>query len=190
MGASKSEMPIPKDGHRLAACANRPLCFVLLIAASLQVLFGGIRCVDGSMLLQFSRFGFGAELNDFAQYLYDSPLKIIVLHALYLESVSLIGFVFILINFLPLAVIKITPTARNESLVVLAVITILPIWKLMFQNVGIGDSVIISTTMIAAISSNYFSVALGAIVAVLWHFQQGVIIGLCLSTMFAMTLAK
>jgi hypothetical protein len=49
----------------------------VLVAIALQVLVGGMRFVDGSILLQFSRFGFHAHLQDFSQYLFDSQLKVI-----------------------------------------------------------------------------------------------------------------
>lgn len=164
--------------------ATKPFLFSTIV---LQVICGGVRFVDGSVLLQFSQAGFQAKLQDFSQYLFDSPLKIMFLMMLRLGSAPEIGGVFLLLNFLPFVTILFLSRDRQENLDLLVILSIIPIWKLMFQNIGVGDSIIISGTIVLIVARQWIFVILGAFVMVLWHFQQGALIlfiisALCIAT--------
>jgi hypothetical protein len=148
---------------------------ILWSAIVLQVVCGGVRFVDGSMLLQFSQAGFQANLKDFSQYLFDSPLKILFLRAIHLDSASAIGALFLALNFLPLITILFVSRDRLERQYLLAIVSIVPIWKLMFQNIGVGDSIVISGTIVLVVARHWLSLASAAFLMVLWHFQQGIL---------------
>lgn len=149
---------------------------LLFSAAALQVVWGGVRFVDGGALLQFSQVGFQAQLQLTSQYLFDSPLKILFLQALHLNSPVLIGALFIALTFLPLVPIWIFARDLNERTQLLAIATILPIWKLMFQNTGVGDSVVIAGAIVLAVARNRVVLAAVAFLMLLWHFQQSALI--------------
>jgi hypothetical protein len=149
-------------------------------AAILQVVCGGIRFVDGSMLVQFSQAGFDARLQDFSQYLFDSPLKIMFLQALGLDSALTIGIIFLVLNFLPVAAVFLVSKNRQERTDLLLIVSVLPIWKLMFQNVGVGDAVMFAGAICLVVARQWMAVTLAAFVIVLWHFQQGAMIVLIL----------
>ena len=156
---------------------------ILAGAAALQVVLGGMRFVDGSMLLQFSQVGFQAQLQDSSQYLFDSPLKIVLLRLLHLDSATAIGLLFIALNFLPLAAIWLVARQQQERLALLAIVTIMPIWKVMFQNIGVGDSVVIACTIVLVMARCWPCVGITTFAMVLWHFQQGMLICLILSVL-------
>jgi hypothetical protein len=153
-----------------------PTTIALLLAIALQIICGGMRFVDGSMLLQFSQVGFHAQLQDFSQYLFDSPLKVLLLHLFHLNSAMAIGFLFLALNGLPVLAIWLVSKNLRERQALLAIITIMPTWKITFQNIGVGDSVVISCTIILAMATSPWLVAATAVVVVLWHFQQGMLI--------------
>jgi hypothetical protein len=161
----------------------RSMAWILSSAAVLQVVCGGIRFVDGSMLLQFSQTGFQANLQEFSQYLFDSPLKILLLWTLHLNNALVIGFLFLTLNFLPMLAVLLVGKDEKERIELFAVASIMPIFKLMFQNTGVGDSVIIAGTIVLVAGRHWLPVAVTACVMVLWHFQQGVLI---VSVLFAL----
>src|SRR5262245_34146615 len=138
----------------------RAMAWILASAVVLQIVCGGIRFVDGSMLLQFSQTGFQAKLQDFSQYLFDSPLKILLLRGMHLNNALAIGFLFLVFNLLPLLAILLVAGDAKERLELLAVVSIMPIFKLMFQNIGAGDSVIIAGTIVLVAARHWMPLAL------------------------------
>ena len=73
------------------------------LAIGIQVVLGGVRPVGGSILAQFAKNGFNSQVTTFAEYLFDSPLKIFFLRTLGIQSPVLIALVFIALTFLPFA---------------------------------------------------------------------------------------
>ena len=149
---------------------------LVTIAAIGQILLGGVRFVDGGSLMLLAADGFHAHLKEFSQYLFDSPLKIAFLHALRLTSATSIGIIFLALNILPVLAIVIFGKSTKERVVLLAIFGILPTWKIMFQNVGIGDSVVFAGSIILIIADPAWLVAGTAALLTLWHFQQGALI--------------
>lgn len=154
----------------------RKLKWMAYAAAFLQVGIGGLRFVDGSMLIQFSTVGFQAELSDFSQYLFDSPLKIALLSALGFKSAIAVGLTFLVLNLLPLVAIWATSQDARERAILLFIFASMPTWKIMFQNVGVGDSFILACTIVLVLSRQLWAVAFAAACMVLWHLQQGLLI--------------
>ena len=169
-------MKVAIDDRSHRSDVTRLTSLILLGAAALQVVCGGVRFQDGSVLLQLTQFGFQANLEDFSQFLFDSPLKILFLQAMHLNTVPSIGVLFLVLNFLPLIVILSLSRRADERCQLLAITCIMPIWKLMFQNTGVGDSVIIAGTILTVVARSRLTVASAAFVMSLWHFQQGILI--------------
>ncbi|MGC8536208.1 MAG: hypothetical protein ACP5QR_11875 [Rhizomicrobium sp.] len=157
--------------------ANLPgLLSLVTIAAIAQIILGGVRFVDGGALMMLAADGFHAHLKEFSQYLFDSPLKIGLIHALRLTSATSIGIVFLALNALPVLAILLLGKSAKERVILLAIFGVLPTWKIMFQNVGIGDSVVLAGSIILIIADLSWFVAGTAALLTLWHFQQGVFI--------------
>ena len=170
-------------------CSSRmaqATAWILSSAIVLQILCGGVRFVDGSILLQFSQNGFEANIEDTSQFLFDSPLKVLLLRGLHLDNAVAIGLLFLALNLLPLLAILLVARNLKERLELLAVVSIMPMFKLMFQNVGVGDSVVIAGTIVLVAARHWVPLILTAYVIVLWHFQQGVLI---VSILFALSVA-
>src|SRR4051812_5584418 len=110
------------------------------VAIFLQMLLGGIRPVDGSMLGHFARNGFGAQLpTNFAQYLFDSPLKVVLVHALSLTSPVMLAAVFAAMTLLPFATMLLARDAemRKTGILLLAA---LPSIRVSLSSLGVGDA--------------------------------------------------
>ena len=107
------------------------------------------------------------------------------MHILRLDNALAIGALFLFLNFLPLIAIAVVSQQANERVQLLAITTIMPIWKLMFQFTGIGDYVMIAGTIVLVAATNWLAIALAALIMLLWHFQQGALIFLILSALYS-----
>ena len=152
------------------------LALIFGCAIFLQIICGGIRFVDGSILLQFSQFGFRAELKEFSQYLFDSPLKVLLLKLLDFQSVIGISILFIIANILPLITAAAVARDKTDFFSIMLVCCAMPLWKIMFQNIGIGDSFIISCAIVVVASRSSLLLTTISCIMLLWHFQQGILI--------------
>lgn len=179
MGRAVETIPSREVGNDLV-----PL---LIAAAALQVLIGGVRFVDGTMLMQFANVGFDAKLNDFSQYLFDSPMKILLLWLLPMKSATAIAVFFLGLCLLPLAAIWLVAETDRERIQLSALITLLPIWKVMFQNVTVGDSVTISCVMLMIMARRVWLVVIAGAFLLVWHFQQGLLASLIIMTMLLLS---
>ena len=158
---------------------------ISLVAIALQIFFSGVRFVDGTALMAIGRDGFAAQLGESSSYLFDSQLKVIVLHALGLDRPVPVGLFFLLLNALPYCVVLF---GRNtsEKAALLIVVALLPVWKTMFQNIGVGDSFTILCSLILVVAASPAIVAATTFLIILWHFQQGLIVALMLIALYAL----
>ncbi len=154
-----------------------------ILAIALQVIVGGLRPVDGSVIAEFAKNGFDAKVSVFGSYLFDSPLKIALLRALGIHSPVGLVVVFAILTFLPFvtAFLAEDDEARKTCLVLLAA---LPITRISFGSIGVGDAVLFSGIVAIIVSSSRSVSLLFAIVMVLWHFQQGTILVCLLGVIF------
>jgi hypothetical protein len=150
------------------------------VAVFLQALVGGIRPVDGSMLAHFARSGFDAQLpTNFAQYLLDSPLKVALVHALFLTSPLKLAAFFAALTFLPFAAVLLAKDeeVRKTSVVLLAA---LPLTRVSLSSLGVGDAVLVAVAVALVVSPSRLVAIAGALVAIGWHVQQGALIVIAL----------
>ena len=167
-------------GHFRTVETWRGVLAFTAIAVFLQVLVGGIRPVDGSMLGYFARNGFGAQLpTHFAQYLFDSPLKVALVHGLSLTSPVMLAAVFAAMTFLPFAAMLLAGNAevRKTGIVVLAA---LPLTRISLSSLGVGDAVLFAAVAALVVSPSRLVAVVGALVAVGWHVQQGTLMMIAL----------
>jgi len=150
------------------------------VAVFLQALVGGIRPVDGSMLAHFARSGFDAQLpTNFAQYLLDSPLKVALVHALFLTSPLKLAAFFAALTFLPFAAVLLAKDeeVRKTAVVLLAA---LPLTRVSLSSLGVGDAVLFAVVVALVVSPSRLVAIAGALVAIGWHVQQGALIVIAL----------
>ncbi|HYD05866.1 MAG TPA: hypothetical protein VEC60_09075, partial [Reyranella sp.] len=140
-----------------------------------QVLMGGIRPVDGSMLARLAREGFAAELPPFAQYLFDSPLKIVLLKALGLQSPTLLAGLFLLLCLLPFAAALLAEDdERRKTAFLLA--AALPLTRVSLGSLGVGDAVMFAGAIAIVASRSRWIALVASAVLVGWHVQQGILL--------------
>jgi len=153
----------------------RSVLWLAGIAIAAQVLFGGMRPVDGSVLATLARDGFRAELPPFAQYLFDSPLKIVLLKAIGLQSPTLIAGLFLALSFLPFAAALLAEDdERRKSAFLLA--AALPLTRISFGSLGVGDAVMFAGAIAVVVSRSRLVLLFASAVLVGWHVQQGVLL--------------
>jgi len=144
-------------------------------AVTAQLVFGGIRAVDGSVLAKLARDGFRAELPAFAQYLFDSPLKIVFLKTLGVQSPVLLAGVFFILSFLPFAAALLAPDdERRKSAFLLA--AALPLTRISFGSLGVGDAVMFASAIALVVSRSRLVLLVASALLVGWHVQQGVLL--------------
>lgn len=145
-----------------------------VFAVFVQVLFGGIRPVDGGVLAQFGRDGFAAQLMPFSQYLFDSPLKIALLHGLSLHSPAVIAVVFGGLSLLPFLAVMLAHE-REMRLDALLVLAVLPLTRVSFGWLGVGDALLVALVVAVVLSQSRLVLGLGSMLGVGWHLQQGAV---------------
>src|SRR5689334_9658996 len=129
----------------------RSILWLAVAAIVLQIVFGGLRPVDGGILAKLARDGFRAELPAFAQYLFDSPLKIVFLKTLGVQSPALIAGLFLVLSFLPFAAALLAPDdERRKSAFLLA--AALPLTRISFGSLGVGDAVMFAGAIAVVVS--------------------------------------
>lgn len=144
-------------------------------AVAAQIVFGGLRPVDGSILARLARDGFRAELPAFAQYLFDSPLKIVFLKGLGIQSPTLIAGLFLVLSFLPFAAVFLAPDdERRKSAFLLA--AVLPLTRISFGSLGVGDAVMFAGAIAVVVSRSPPVLLVASAMLVGWHVQQGVLL--------------
>lgn len=150
------------------------------VAVFLQVLVGGVRPVDGSMLAYFAHNGFSAQLpTNFAQYLFDSPLKVALISGLSVTSLAALAAVFAALTFLPFAAMLL---ARDEEIRKTGVVLLaaLPLTRISMSSLGVGDAVLFAIVVALVVSPLRLVAMSGALVAVGWHVQQGTLVVIAL----------
>lgn len=147
--------------------------YVLLLL--LLVLFSGLRFSDGSMLLAISK---GVSVTDpvvansNAQYVFDSPLKVFVLRHIP-PNVTLVASFFLLLAVLP-AIAPLLSKDRSAAFSSIAVLMLLPTLKLSFQNVGVGDGLMVFGLLLFLNSEQALLKVASLLTVSLWHPQQSV----------------
>jgi hypothetical protein len=145
------------------------------IAVAAQIVFGGMRPVDGSVIATLARDGFRAELPAFAQYLFDSPLKIVFLKALGIQSPTLLAGLFLVLSFLPFAAALLAPDdERRKSAFLIA--AALPLTRISFGSLGVGDAVMFAGAIAVVVSRSAPVLLVASAVLVGWHVQQGILL--------------
>lgn len=165
----------PSDGTRGPDASARKTALFVGVALLLQTLYSGIRFVDGSALLALARDGFAAQIPSFGQYLFDSPLKVLVLWLATPESFLAIALVFAATLLLPFLAFRLC-FGRSAFLGALVVFSLTPMLKVLLQSIGIGDGVTIALYTVALFGGHLGLALAGALLLPLWHFQQGSIV--------------
>jgi hypothetical protein len=156
------------------------------VAVILQVLFGGVRPVDGGVLAALARDGFHAELAPFSQYLFDSPLEIIFLHVIGLASPVGLTLVFALLGLLPFLAALLADD-RETARTTLLLLAVLPLTRISLGWLGTGDPVLFAGVVAIIVSWRPALIVIVAALLVFWHFQQGVILLILLGGMIVMS---
>lgn len=137
--------------------------------------FSGLRFSDGSMLLAISK-GAGikdpAFANASAQYVFDSPLKVFLLRHIP-SNVPAIALTFLLLAGLPV----LNPLLLKERSAIfssIVVLLLLPTMKLSFQNVGLGDGLVVFSLLLFLNSDKILIKSMALLTVSLWHPQQSV----------------
>lgn len=153
----------------------RSVLWLAGIAIAVQIVFGGMRPVDGSVLAVLARDGFRAELPAFAQYLFDSPLKIVLLKAIGLQSPTLLAGLFLALSFLPFAASFLAEDdERRKSAFLLA--AALPLTRISFGSLGVGDAVMFAGAIAVVASRSRPVLLVASFILVGWHVQQGILL--------------
>jgi hypothetical protein len=155
------------------------------IAAGLQILLGGIRAVDGTSLAQVAQDGFSASIENFSQYIFDSPLKVLFLKTVGITSPAGIAVLFMVLAFLPFPAALLAPDAERRKTCLLMVAA-LPVTHVAFSILGSGDSVMMAGAVAIIVTSSRWLVAVVAAAMIGWHMQQGVIILAMLASVMAL----
>ena len=156
--------------------------YLPIFSLILQTLVGGIRFSDGKALLAISS---GQDINALIfqehpgnQYLWESPLKVILLRTLPLESFINLGFFFTLIAILPIIGIFWNKKTKFYNLSSLVILTTL-LLKISIQNIGVGDGLTILLCIGIILNfSNLFFTANLLLMLGLWHPGQALFIGI------------
>jgi hypothetical protein len=153
----------------------RSVLWLVGMAIAAQIVFGGLRPVDGSVISTLARDGFRAELPAFAQYLFDSPLKIVLLKAIGIQSPTLLAGLFLALSFLPFAAAFLAEDdERRKSAFLLA--AALPLTRISFGSLGVGDAVMFAGAIAVVVSRSRPVLLVASAVLVGWHVQQGVLL--------------
>ena len=161
----------------------RAVLVFCLVAVGLQILVGGIRAVDGTALAMAAKDGFAAEIPAFAQYIFDSPLKILFLKVLGVQSPAGIAVIFMVLAFLPFTAALLAADEESRKTCLLAVAA-LPVTHVAFSTIGSGDSVILACAVAIIVSPSRWVVLAGSTIMVTWHMQQGVIVLVMMAAAF------
>ena len=151
---------------------------IILFIYCLIIFFGGIRFSDINNLYQISLkdnfqnfisqdiwIAYGVS----AEYLYDSPMKIILVKIIPSNKLF-ISFLFLIINFLPFIFLFIKKNLDRVLLISIFIFS--PILKILFLNIGSGDGVLVFLILLAFFLDKKFHIALCFFVMGLWHPQQ------------------
>lgn len=151
---------------------NRAFLLKLLV---ITIVFSGIRFSDGSMLMAISE---GADTshevfspNPDAQYVFDSPLKVYILRLLPSNLIVISAF-FAILSALPLALLLFPSLTESQRSVLLIYFLLTPVLAISFQNIGVGDGLIISLCLIATLSQKRVFYATSIFFICIWHPQQ------------------
>ena len=113
--------------------------------------------------------------NPLSQYIWESPLKIFLLKILSTNSILAIGLVFITINILPTLGIFFNRKTRFYKLTSLLIL-FTPIFKICFQNIGLGDGFTILMSILLVLLNDTFSYFILILLLGLWHPGQATFI--------------
>ncbi|MCC8995345.1 MAG: hypothetical protein LM550_17040, partial [Candidatus Contendobacter sp.] len=163
--------------HSTAQHSTAQVVF-LCVSLLLVIIISGIRFSDGSMLLAIAR---GATVdnsvftNSAAQYVWDSPLKIITLQLLP-AKIIIIALAFGFLGILPL--IGIISKDYHKFWIAFVVVFLTPAFKVSIQNMGVGDGFVVFLIIIMSLSRSFFLVAVPLFLIAIWHPQQSFFIGI------------
>jgi hypothetical protein len=148
------------------------------VALILVTLISGIRFSDGSLLLAIAN-GEGASSSAFrdplTQYHWDQPLKVGLLKLLP-PKIVVVAIVFLGITLLPLALVF-KSSARLQLLVITSLF-LTPSLKVVLQNIGAGDGLLISLVILAAAFPTKYVLTTSFFIIGIWHPHQSFFIGL------------
>ena len=109
--------------------------------------------------------------NPGAQYVFDSPLKVYILKLLPSNLIVISAF-FAILSALPLALLLFSALTESQRSVLLIYFLLTPILAISFQNIGVGDGLIISLCLIATLSQKPVFCATSIFFICIWHPQQ------------------
>ncbi len=113
--------------------------------------------------------------NSATQYVWDSPLKIIILQLLP-AKIIIIALTFGFLGILPL--IGLISKDYYKFWITFVVIFLTPAVKVSIQNLGVGDGLIFLFIIMIFVNRNQFLVAVSLFLIALWHPQQSFFIGI------------
>ena len=145
-------------------------------AVILQILIGGFRYSDGSILRAINQ---GLDINapifqnnPYSQYIWESPLKIFLLKIFPSTSFLNLGIIFSILAFLPLVGLAWDKKTRFYRLSSILIVTTTA-FKISIQNIGTGDGLIFFLSLLLILSFKNTILSLLSIFLIgLWHPGQ------------------
>jgi hypothetical protein len=141
-------------------------------------LIAGVRFSDGSLLLAISKgedVSSPAFRDPLTQYHWDQPLKVALLQ-LIPPKIVVIALIFLGLTLLPVALAWI-PSSRIGS-IALTALMLTPSLKVVLQNIGAGDGLIIALIIVAVSCPTKAVLTFCFFFIGIWHPHQSFFIGL------------
>ncbi|MFM7238638.1 MAG: hypothetical protein ACKOZN_03435 [Cyanobium sp.] len=150
-----------------------------LLAAGLQLLIGGVRFSDGRILLAISQ-GQGLEAaifrNPATHYIWESPLKVLLLRAWPLASLLGLACLFLLLGLLPLIGL-LWPRGSRFYALTSWLLVLTPALKVSLQHLGVGDGLVSLLTVLLVLQRRHPATAAGLVLLIAtWHPGQALFI--------------
>ena len=167
------------DSSSLSGEDGDPRWGLLAFLALSQLALSGFNAVDGGVIAALSRDP-GTALAVSSQHVLDSPLPIALGHLLGAETLAgaaALAGALALIPILALALgkpLQFLSSAQTYSL--LAVSCITPVWKTLALYVGKADGICLALSVTLVLAASPAVLLLSAILLVLNHIQQGILI--------------
>lgn len=172
MAITRPDYVIPRDRLLEMLRFTRRVCILWSV---LTAIIGGLRFVDGSVLLELTRAGEPNLVNPTSSYLLDSPLKVWLLSILP-SSVLVIAITFFFLALLPLLLIYCREGSRSFFFISI-LLSVTLVQKISLQNIGVGDGLTIFLIVCAILTSSMQLCAATFFVLGLWHPHQSFFVG-------------
>ena len=150
--------------------------YILFLALTLQFIVGGLRFSDGRLLRTISS---GDDIyapifqdNPLSQYIWESPLKILILKTLSTNSLLIIGLVFLIISLFPILGIFFNKRTKIYKLTALLILAT-PAFKISIHNIGLGDGLtLLFSIFLILFDENLIFVFISISTIGIWHPGQ------------------